>query len=66
MHLDKGFRLLFIPAALAALLGAFNADDKMLRKAAEAINGSAYRAHVVALSADDFEGRDLPVLRASR
>jgi Zn-dependent M28 family amino/carboxypeptidase len=57
MHLDKGLRLLFIPAALAALLGAFNADDKMLRKAAEAINGSAYRAHVVALSADDFEGR---------
>jgi Zn-dependent M28 family amino/carboxypeptidase len=57
MRLDKGLRLLFIPAALAALLGAFNADDKMLRKAAEAINGSAYRAHVVALSADDFEGR---------
>ena len=57
MRLDKGLRLLFIPAALAALLGAFNADDKMLRKASEAINGSAYRAHVVALSADDFEGR---------
>ena len=45
MRLDKGLRLLFIPAALAALLGAFNADDKMLRKASEAINGSAYRAH---------------------
>ena len=39
-RLDKGLRLLFIPAAFA-MLGAFNADDRMLRKAAEAINGSA-------------------------
>ena len=56
-RLDKGLRLLFIPAALA-MLGAFNADDRMLRKAAEAINGSAYREQVEALSADEMEGRE--------
>ena len=56
-RLDKGLRLLFIPAALA-MLGAFNADDRMLRKAAEAINGSAYREYVEALSADEMEGRE--------
>ena len=56
-RLDKGLRLLFIPAALA-MLGAFNADDRMLRKAAEAINGSAYRELVEGLSADEMEGRE--------
>ncbi len=56
-RLDKGLRLLFIPAALA-MLGAFNADDRMLRKAAEAINGSAYREQVEGLSADELEGRE--------
>ncbi|MGH8204395.1 MAG: M28 family metallopeptidase, partial [Steroidobacteraceae bacterium] len=57
MRLDQGLRLLFIPAALATL-GAFNADDRMLRKAAEAINGSAYREQVEGLSADELEGRE--------
>ncbi|MGH8243320.1 MAG: M28 family metallopeptidase [Steroidobacteraceae bacterium] len=56
-RLDKGLRLLFIPAALA-LLGAFNAGDRMLRKAAEAINSSAYREQVEGLSADEMEGRE--------
>jgi Zn-dependent M28 family amino/carboxypeptidase len=54
---DKGFRLLFIPAALAATLGAFNADDKMLKKAGEAIKQTVYRGHVEGLSADEMQGR---------
>ena len=52
------FRLLFLPALLAATLGAFNADDKMLRKASEAITGSAYRAHVAGLASDEMQGRE--------
>jgi Zn-dependent M28 family amino/carboxypeptidase len=54
---DKGLRLLFMAAAALALLGAFNADDKMLRRASAAITAAAYRAHVEALSADEMEGR---------
>jgi Zn-dependent M28 family amino/carboxypeptidase len=55
---DKGFRLLFIAATLAATPGAFNAGDKMLKRAAEAITQAAYRAHVAELSADDMQGRE--------
>jgi len=55
---DKGLRLSFILGALAALLGAFNADDKMLRKAGEAIRQAVYRGHVQALSSDDMQGRE--------
>ena len=51
-------RLLFLPALLAVTLGAFNADDKMLRKASEAITGAAYRAHVAGLASDDLQGRE--------
>jgi len=52
------FRLLFLPALLAVTLGAFNADDKMLRKASEAITGAAYRAHVAGLASDELQGRE--------
>jgi Zn-dependent M28 family amino/carboxypeptidase len=58
LSLDKGCRLLFIPPLAALLLGAFNADDKMLRKASEAITGAVYRGHVESLSADEFQGRE--------
>ncbi len=54
---DKGVRVAFIAAALLATLGAFNADDKMRKRAAEAITGAAYRAHVEGLAADELEGR---------
>jgi Zn-dependent M28 family amino/carboxypeptidase len=57
-NLDKRLRLLFIGAALAATLGAFNADDKMLRKASEAIKSKSYRAHVAGLSDDELQGRE--------
>ena len=56
-RLDKRFLPLFIAAALAATLGAFNAGGKMIRKAAEAINGEAYRSQVQGLSADELQGR---------
>jgi Zn-dependent M28 family amino/carboxypeptidase len=56
--LDRGLRLLFIGAALAVTLGAFNADDKMLRKASEAIKSKSYRAQVAGLSDDELEGRE--------
>jgi Zn-dependent M28 family amino/carboxypeptidase len=55
---DHRLRLLFIPAVLAATLGAFKAEDKMLRRAAEAITGEAYRAQVEGLSSDELEGRE--------
>ncbi len=54
---DKNLRAAFIGVALLAMLGAFNADDKMRKRAAEAINGAAYRAHVQSLAADELEGR---------
>ena len=54
---DKEFRLLFIGAALAATLGAFNADDRMLKKAGQEINGAAYRSHIEGLASDEMEGR---------
>jgi Zn-dependent M28 family amino/carboxypeptidase len=57
MPFDKRLRLLFI-ASLAAVVGAFGASDKMLRKAAEAITGSAYRAHVETFSSDEMQGRE--------
>ena len=56
--LDLKRRLLFLPALLALTLGAFNADDRMLRKASEAITGAAYRAHVDGLASDDLQGRE--------
>jgi Zn-dependent M28 family amino/carboxypeptidase len=56
-RLDKGLLPLFIVAALAVTLGAFNAGGKMIRKASEAIKGEGYRALVQGLSADDLEGR---------
>ena len=57
MRLDRKTRPLFVATALAATLGAFNADDKMLRRAGEAITGAAYRAEVQGLSTDELEGR---------
>ncbi len=54
---DKGTRLLFIAAMAASMLGAFNADDRMVRKAAEAINEEAFRSQVEALSSDEMQGR---------
>jgi Zn-dependent M28 family amino/carboxypeptidase len=57
-RLDKGIRLLFMAPLVALLLGAFNADDKMLRKAAEAITGSAYRSLVEGLASDEMQGRE--------
>jgi Zn-dependent M28 family amino/carboxypeptidase len=54
---DTRFRLLFIAPVVGLLLGAFNADDRMLKKAAEAINGSAYRTHIEGLSSDELQGR---------
>jgi Zn-dependent M28 family amino/carboxypeptidase len=57
-RLDKAMRLLFIAPLAALLLGAFNADDKMLRKASEAIAGSGYRALVDGLASDEMQGRE--------
>ncbi len=54
---DKAIRLAFIAAAVAATLGAFNADDKMRKRAAEAINGATYRSHVEGLASDELQGR---------
>lgn len=54
---DTGTRLAFIGAALVATLGAFNADDRMRKRAADAITGSAFREHVAGLAADELEGR---------
>ena len=51
-------RLLFLPALLALTLGAFNADDRMLKKASEAITGSAFRAQVEGLASDELQGRE--------
>ena len=45
-RLDQPIRLLFLVPLLAFALGAFNADDKMLKKASAAITGATYRAHV--------------------
>jgi Zn-dependent M28 family amino/carboxypeptidase len=55
--LDIKLRLLFLPALLALTLGAFNADDRMLKKASEAITGSAFRAQVEGLASDELQGR---------
>ena len=55
---DIKLRLLFLPALLALTLGAFNADDRMLKKASEAITGAAYRAHVEGLASDELLGRE--------
>ncbi len=54
---DKAARLAFLVAVLAGTLGAFNADDKMRKRAAEAITGNAFRAQVEGLAADELEGR---------
>ena len=54
---DKRVLLPFIAAALAATLGAFNADDRMIKKAGEAIRTATYRAHIEGLSSDEMEGR---------
>ena len=54
---DRGLRLLFIAAALSATVGAFNADNRMIKKAGEAINGAGYRSHIEGLSSDELEGR---------
>lgn len=54
---DIRFRLLFIAIAAALTLGAFNADDRMLKKASEAINGTAYRSLIEGLSSDELAGR---------
>ncbi len=56
-HFDKGLRLLFLAAVLAATPGAFNAGGKMIRRAAEAISAEGYRSQVQGLSADELEGR---------
>jgi len=56
-RLDTGIRLLFALLAVAFTVGAFNADDKMRRKAAEAITGAHYRAHVEELASDEMQGR---------
>ncbi|MEX0735011.1 MAG: M28 family metallopeptidase [Steroidobacteraceae bacterium] len=56
-HYDIRIRLLFISAAAALSLGAFNADDKMLKKAAAAIDEAAYRSQIEGLSSDELAGR---------
>jgi Zn-dependent M28 family amino/carboxypeptidase len=56
-RLDRRLLLPFIPAALIAATGAFNADDKMLKKAGEAIRQAVYRGHVQELSSDEMQGR---------
>ena len=56
--LDMKRRLLFLPALLALTLGAFNADDRMLKKASEAITGAAYRAHVAGTRLRRLQGRE--------
>jgi Zn-dependent M28 family amino/carboxypeptidase len=56
-HFDIRTRLLFIVAATPFALGAFNADDKMLKKAAEAVDEAGYRALVAGLSSDEMQGR---------
>ncbi len=54
---DIGHRLLFIAFAAALTLGAFNADDKMRKRASAAIDGATYRAQIEGLSSDELEGR---------
>ncbi len=54
---DNRLRPLFIVAAATLSLGAFYADDKMIRKAAEAITGEAFRSQVEGLSSDELQGR---------
>ncbi len=54
---DIRSRLLFIPVLLALSLGAFNADEKALKKAAAAIDEPSYRALLAGLAADDLKGR---------
>jgi Zn-dependent M28 family amino/carboxypeptidase len=57
-RLDKGLLLPFILLAVVTATGAFNADDKMIKKAGEAIRQAVYRGHVQELSADDMQGRE--------
>jgi hypothetical protein len=57
-HYDIAWRPLFIFAVAAVSLGAFNAGDKMLRKAAEAIAEKPYRETVAALASDEMQGRE--------
>jgi len=54
---DIGHRLLFIAVTAALSLGAFNADDKMRKRASAAIDGATYRAQIEGLSSDELEGR---------
>ncbi|MGH8129416.1 MAG: M28 family metallopeptidase [Steroidobacteraceae bacterium] len=54
---DIWSRLLFISAVLVWTLGAFNADDKALKKASAAIDEPSYRALIAGLAADDLKGR---------
>jgi Zn-dependent M28 family amino/carboxypeptidase len=56
--LDKRYLPLFAALVFAVTPGAFNAGGKMIRKAAEAINGEGYRSQVQGLSADELEGRE--------
>ena len=55
---DKRLLLPFIPVALVAATGAFNADDKMIKKAGEAVRQAIYRGHVQELSSDEMQGRE--------
>jgi Zn-dependent M28 family amino/carboxypeptidase len=57
-HYDIARRPLFIFAVAAVSLGAFNAGDKMLRKAAEAVAEKPYREYVAALASDEMQGRE--------
>ncbi|MGQ0384640.1 MAG: M28 family metallopeptidase [Gammaproteobacteria bacterium] len=51
------YRALAAAGASILALGAFNASDKALTRAAAAIDEPSYRAYVAALSADDMQGR---------
>ncbi len=57
-RLDKRLLLPFILLALVTATGAFNADDKMIKKAGEAIRQAIYRGHVQELSSDEMQGRE--------
>ncbi|MGH8251667.1 MAG: M28 family metallopeptidase [Steroidobacteraceae bacterium] len=57
MRLDIPARLLFTSAALVATLGAFGAEDRMLKKAAASVSEKDYRTHIAALATDEMEGR---------
>jgi Zn-dependent M28 family amino/carboxypeptidase len=54
---DLGLRVAFITVTLVVAIGAFNADEQMRKRAAQAITGAVFTAHVQELASDELAGR---------